>query len=89
MALPFTNTDPSPRLDDAPERWNAHALQHTGAHLAPWNQDQYGYARRDGQIYVDGQPLLWYHFHKGLRPGYVLHPFVKWFVYETYREALG
>ena len=76
-------------LDDAPERWDAHALQHKGAHLGPWNQEQYSYSLINGHIYVDDDPLLWYHFHKGLEPGFVLHPFVEEFIYETYREALG
>lgn len=76
-------------LDDAPERWGAHVLRHKGAHLAPWNQEQYGYSKVHRQIYVDSEPLLWYHFHKGLEPGFVLHPFVKEFIYGAYREALG
>lgn len=75
-------------LDDAPQRWGAHSIRHKGAHLAPWNQEQYGYELRGGQIYVDGSLLLWYHFHKGLEPGFVLHPFVEEFVYGAYREAL-
>jgi hypothetical protein len=75
-------------LDDAPERWGAHALQHKGAHLGPWNQEQYGYARVHGRIYVDDEPLLWYHFHKGLKPGFVLRPFVEEYIYGGYREAL-
>ena len=75
-------------LDDAPERWGAHALKHKGAHLGPWNQEQYGYSLRDGQIFVDDDPLLWYHFHKGLEPGFVLCPFVEKCIYGDYREAL-
>ena len=76
-------------LDDAPDRWGAHALRHKGAHLGPWNQEQYSYSLRSGRIYVDDDPLLWYHFHKGLEPGFVFHPFVKEIIYGAYREALG
>jgi len=76
-------------LDKWPSKWHAHVIQHKGANLAPWNQaDQYIYSVREGQIYVDNEPLIWYHFHEGLQTGYGLDPFVRQYVYEPYREAL-
>jgi len=75
-------------LNEWPDMWGAHAIQHKGANLAPWNQVQYDYSLRDGQIYVDDDPLLWYHYHKGLESGYVTHPFVTEHVYTAYRQAL-
>jgi hypothetical protein len=78
-------------LDDWPERWGAHVVQHLGADLAPWNQAQYKY-RIDDSLYIfDGQredPLLFYHFHefeyKIRRTNYPLHPMVARHVYPEY-----
>jgi hypothetical protein len=78
-------------LDDWPERWGAHVVQHLGANLAPWNQLQYRY-RIDNDLYIfDGQredPLLFYHFHEfesGVRrTNYPLHPLVAQCVYPEY-----
>jgi len=76
-------------LNDAPAKWGAHVIQHKGAHLSPWNQRQYHYEWRGKSIYVGGQPLLWYHFHKGLQHGFPrVHPFVERYIYGAYREAL-
>ena len=62
-------------LDTWEDLFHAHALQHTGVNLAPWNQEQYEYAF-DRHLYVvshsDAQrtnvtridPLLLYHFHE-------------------------
>lgn len=77
-------------LDEWPELWGAHVVQHKGVNLAPWNQGegQYTYSRRDGVIYVDEDPLVWYHFHQHLEPHYDLDPFVREFLYEPYAERL-
>lgn len=77
-------------LDYAPQKWGAHALRHVGAHLAPWSQEGYNYSLRDGRIFVDGVPLLWYHYHKELQHGFPgIKPFVQEHIYDPYRIALG
>jgi len=51
-------------LDDWPERFAGVAvLQHKGAGLAPWNLAQYRLQGRQKQLTVDGQPLIFFHFH--------------------------
>lgn len=43
---------------------HAHALQHTGANLAPWNVGGHRLTLRDGAIMVDSaDPLLFFHVH--------------------------
>lgn len=79
-------------LDDWPKHWGAHSIRHKGANLAPWNQaDQYKYSLRGGTIYVDEDPLIWYHFHQGVKPGkpYILDPFVDKYIYGFYRHILA
>jgi len=38
---------------------------------------------------VDGDELIFYHFHKRLKPGFALDPFVQRHVYGPYRRALA
>ena len=40
------------------------ALDHPGANLAPWNLAGHRLEPREGQVLVDGQPLIFYHFHQ-------------------------
>jgi hypothetical protein len=54
-------------LDDWPARFRrVHVLEHVGGGLAPWNVRRYRLEERDGDVLVDGDPLVFYHFH-GLR----------------------
>lgn len=55
-------------LDDWPTRFpGVVVLEHQGANLGPWNLDQYRLKVENGQVWVDDQPLLFFHFH-GLKP---------------------
>jgi len=53
-------------LDEWPQRYaSLHILQHVGAGVAPWNYAQYRFDQNlQGQITVNGVPLLFYHFHQ-------------------------
>jgi len=60
-------------LDDWPARFrNLVVLHNKGANLAPWNIANYRISKRNGRLFVDDAPLLFFHFH-GLRQlnGYV------------------
>ena len=62
-------------LDDWPTRFrDVIVLQHKGANLAPWNLANYSVGTHENQIWVDEQPLVFFHFH-GLRQ-------VKWKIYD-------
>jgi hypothetical protein len=86
-------------LDDWPERFDGvHVLQHKGGGLAPWNALQYRVARRDGAVFVDEQPLIFFHYHRvRLRhggnhdwypPGYHVRRSTARLVYRPYLTAL-
>jgi len=51
-------------LDDWPGRFqNVVVLQHKGANLALWNVANYRIGHQRGNVMVDAQPLIFYHFH--------------------------
>ncbi len=51
-------------LDDWPTRFPAVVvIQHKGAGLAPWNVPNFSLGLDDGQVLVDSQPLVFFHFH--------------------------
>ncbi len=51
-------------LDDWETRFpGAQAVKHKGAGLAPWNIARYDLRRVGGKIFVDGDELIFYHFH--------------------------
>ena len=75
-------------------KYGAHAIQHRGANRAPWNMEKYTYTVRNNQVFVDGQPLLWWHFHRyvgeqDMYPEtYVANRLQLNHVYKPYTEAL-
>jgi hypothetical protein len=51
-------------LDDWPARFpGVSALQHKGANLASWNLANYSVGENEKAVFVDGQPLIFFHFH--------------------------
>jgi GT2 family glycosyltransferase/tetratricopeptide (TPR) repeat protein len=52
-------------LDDWPTRFeNVVVLQHLGGGVGPWNHDQYRWsADALGRVFVNEQPLIFFHFH--------------------------
>ena len=87
-------------LDEWPMRYaSTHVLQHPGAGLAPWNYPNYRIEQADdGHLAVDGQPLIFYHFHQfqlledgdfdWLSPSYTLDVAPPEDVYRRYEEVL-
>jgi hypothetical protein len=50
-------------LDDWPVRFpNVRVIRHKGANLAAWNIANYRLTERQGQIWVDEDPLIFFHF---------------------------
>ena len=51
-------------LDDWPERFaGVHVLQHPGGGLGPWNVPRHRLSKHDGSITVDGERLVFFHYH--------------------------
>lgn len=51
-------------LDNWPQRFSGVVvLQDAGVGLAPWNLRSHRITMRRGRVLVDGQPLIFYHFH--------------------------
>jgi hypothetical protein len=52
-------------LNDWPQRFRqVVVLEHKGAGLAPWNVQNYSLRLNGGHVWVDGQPLVFFHFHR-------------------------
>jgi hypothetical protein len=53
-------------LDEWPDLYpSCHILMHPGAGIAPWNYAQYKFDKdTSGNITVEGDPLIFYHFHQ-------------------------
>ena len=51
-------------LDTWPARFDPHVVipGHKGANVAPWNWMNYGIREENGQVEIDGEPLIFYHF---------------------------
>ncbi len=51
-------------LDDWPKRFKkVVVIEHKGANLAPWNLANYKIRERQKTVWVDEQPLIFFHFH--------------------------
>lgn len=85
-------------LDDWPERFEGvHVLEHKGGGLAPWNVTQYDVRSEDGEVRVDEDPLVFFHYHRVALtengrhrwqpPGYRIDNDVERLVYHPYLEA--
>lgn len=52
-------------LDEWPRRFRGVvAIRHKGANLAPWNVGRYRLRRNGRNLWVEDQPLVFYHFHR-------------------------
>ena len=87
-------------LDDWPERFRGvHVLRHKGGGLAPWNITQYDVRETPQGVFVDDDPLIFFHYHRVrlLRPGtflwrppgYYISPENRRLVYDPYLEELS
>jgi hypothetical protein len=86
-------------LDDWPERFDGvHVLEHKGGGLAPWNVGRYDIREREGRLFVDEDPLVFFHYHRvQLRrrgghawepPGYPIAEHDRELVYDPYLAEL-
>jgi hypothetical protein len=51
-------------LDDWPSRFDGvHVVRHQGANVASWNLANYDLTRRGDRVFVDDEPLIFFHFH--------------------------
>jgi hypothetical protein len=73
-------------LDDWPTRFQGVVvLSHKGANLAPWNLAGYIVHVSSDQVWVDDQPLIFFHYH-GLRPilrGFLYDPAFRQYSYRA------
>jgi len=89
-------------LDDWPQRFsNVRVIQHKGANLAPWNLRNYDLTRTSEGACVDGEPLLFFHFHRFQRVAPFLYdtnlwlygakalPIVRREIFNPYIEAVA
>jgi hypothetical protein len=85
-------------LDDWPERFEGvHVLKQLGGGVAPWNVQQYKLSKHDDRIFIDQDPLVFYHFHgykyyqDGVHnyiSGYKLSTEAREYLYQPYSKAL-
>ena len=85
-------------LNDWPSRFNSvHILQHKGGGMAPWNIRNYQISQKNSQLFIDEDPLIFYHFHAlkifsqydfELSSGYNLSKQEESLVYKPYLEAI-
>ena len=52
-------------LDEWPTKYNScHIIKVTGAGIAPWNYSKYKIMNKHPRIKIDGEDLIFYHFHQ-------------------------
>lgn len=85
-------------LDDWPRRFaGVHVLRHRGGGVAPWNVVGHDLRETPGGVTVDGDPLVFFHFHnvrmleRGYAwraAGYIVPARAKRLIYDPYLAAL-
>jgi hypothetical protein len=86
-------------LDDWPERFaGVHVLRHRGGGVAPWNITSSDIEMGTDGPLVDGQPLIFYHYHRfrlvkdgrhvWRPPGYYIAPSNRRLIYDPYIAEL-
>jgi hypothetical protein len=86
-------------LDDWPDRFDGvHVLRHKGGGLAPWNITQYDVRETPAGVYVDDDPLVFFHYHRvrlleggsfvWRPPGYYISPENRRLIYDPYLDEL-
>lgn len=87
-------------LDDWPERFEGvHVSRHKGCGLAPWNITQHEVRETPRGLYVDEDPLIFFHYHRvrllepgpfqWRPPGYYISPENRRLVYDPYLAELA
>ena len=71
-------------MDKMPALFGAAIVSHIGANLAPWNIGNYTLTHVDGKIFVDGRPVIFFHFQGVKR---LFGPFVETGL-ASYRQQL-
>ena len=52
-------------LDEWPDLYKScHIIENEGAGIAPWNYSQYEIHKKDNQIKINNENLIFYHFHQ-------------------------
>jgi hypothetical protein len=79
-------------LDEWPERYAGLVIsKNPGVGLAPWNVAKHAITTRGGHVFVNGRPMIFYHFHalSMLRPRLGVWPIVMASGYTVDRSIVG
>jgi hypothetical protein len=78
-------------LDDWPDRWDADIIDRPGVGTARWNLERWSFSTEGDTVFVDDDPLVFYHFEAFQRltkrvwnPNASLPPIVKKHIYRPY-----
>ena len=86
-------------LNDWPTRFRGMIVaQHLGGGVAPWNIERFRIHERNGQVYIDGKLIIFFHYHafkwysdkmyEPLLGYYYCPPVVRQLIYQPYATAL-